>query len=123
MLARRQRPDYCPARRLRRGCLGGNHGHPDGLGYRPNHTIHGRLAVAAEGTFRDSTALAIPDPAATTVQLRLVYNRAGVYDVIVHADRYQPWTRPAVRVNPAGFCSTVINVPLIARLVPVVALR
>jgi hypothetical protein len=83
----------------------------------------GLYAVAVEGTFRDSTTYAIVDSAAASVQLRLVYNRAGVYDVTVHADRYQSWTRPGVRVNPAGFCSTVINVPLIARLVPAVAVR
>jgi hypothetical protein len=82
----------------------------------------GLYAVAAEGAFRDSTMYAIPDSTGT-VQLRLAYNRAGIYDVTVHADRYQPWTRSGVRVNPAGFCSTVINVPLTARLVPAVATR
>jgi hypothetical protein len=86
-------------------------------------SLTGLYGVAVEGTFRDSTTYATIDSAGRPVQLRLVYNRAGTYDVIVHADRYQSWTRSSVRVNPAGFCSTVINVPLTARLVPAVAVR
>jgi hypothetical protein len=83
----------------------------------------GLYAVAAEGAFRDSTTFATIDSAGATVQFRLVYNRAGTYDVTVHADRYQSWTRSGVRVSPAGFCSTVINVPITAKLVPSVAVR
>jgi hypothetical protein len=76
----------------------------------------GLYAVAVDGTYRDSTTFAIPDSTGTP-QLRLAYNRAGTYAVIVHADRYLPWNRSGVQVLPTGVCSLVINVPLTARLV------
>jgi 5-hydroxyisourate hydrolase-like protein (transthyretin family) len=78
-------------------------------------------ALAVDGTFRDSATHATVDSAGRATELRLAYNRAGVYNVTVHADRYQSWTRTGVRVNTAGLCSSVITVPLIARLVPAVA--
>jgi len=75
-------------------------------------------AVASEGAFADSAEVpSLGGPAQNPASIILVPERAGVYQVDVSADGYEPWTTTGIAVL-LGECNHVITRSVLVRMIP-----
>jgi hypothetical protein len=86
------------------------------------HPFTGIVAVAAEGTFRDTAQVtSITEDPHSSIFVALVFERAGTYGVTVQADGYALWTISGVQVSKESVCNHVITRSLVAKLSPLAA--
>jgi hypothetical protein len=72
----------------------------------------GTQVIARDGAFADTARLGIPNPPGSAFYL--VGERAGIYEVLVEAPGYRPWSRSHVEVERARRCQQIQTVTLLA---------